>query len=130
MTFIISKNSPNTRVKIANKDIECYKTLELSYKGNIVSLYSYDVYFNKGESKDFVLKEIKQLYVNKRDNSIENGLSSCSVYRRAQYYKSKAYIKERFIYAGIIPKGSRYYYNPDTEEYVSDKLIVFNNIIG
>lgn len=53
--------------------------------------------------------------------SIYDGLHSYSTYNQAlacRYFNSK-------VYKAVIPKGTEYYYNPKTKEYVSLKLEVY-----
>ena len=102
--------------KTATRDIECWKILSKDLK----SLY-----------RDFQY-EVEKLYQQKNPlhvdiwDQIDKGFHS---------YANKATAKKRMIFTRkitrfVIPKGSKYYYNPVDEEYVSDKIILTSKWIN
>ena len=119
MCFSIQQNQ-NAIVKIAKKDIVCYKLLtELDgfYRSPIQNV----VYFS-----------IKGKWVIKTETQFTG--EKCSIYRGLHAYSSK---EEAFawktsygrVFKGIIPKGTPYYYNSYDKQYVALKLKVFNEIV-
>ena len=78
-----------------------------------VTLFQYtDVNFNE-------LKRAKFSYNSFRD--IEEGLHSYSTINKAKCY---CFSVNKKVFKSIIPKGAYYYYNPNTEEYVSTQLLI------
>jgi len=125
---------------LATEDIICYK--RLSYAKDE---YHFNInYFERDMNKDYddynpfdfispfrlekySLGEIKSIQGNLIGNSlgeIHVGLHSYSSAIHANFFKSSY----EMIYECIIPKGSKYYYNPNHNEYVSNQLIVMKNL--
>ena len=102
--------------KIAEKDIYCYKYLrKSSSKKKNKRKYLFSPYrrfkWEKGEIYDTKLETWEY--------TIKQGFHTCTT--RKSCRKRFAYGK---TYTCVIPWGSTYYYNPDEEEYVSDRLVV------
>lgn len=116
----------HTRVKTATKDIVCYKKLRVSRSkkkapGYISPFRSF--FFEKGEcyheDKPFVRE--KDYWGRPDPSLIATGIHSYSSFLTANLrYKSPG---DRIIKC-VIPKYSKYYYDPRREEYVSDYLII------
>ena len=110
-------------VKIADKDIVCYKSL-IKEGNKILSPYIRFKYFDvisfkrktTVTSSHFILEKIS--FYDKNSSMISQGIHSHVVIK----HFGKQFGK---LYLAIIPKGTEYYYNPQCEEYVSLKLIVY-----
>jgi hypothetical protein len=124
MCFKININYPEPL--IADKDIECYKVLTPNSTGKTRSPFKNTIYHRNIYKKPNVKKSILFFIKNPIEHTINYGLHSCSTLERAEYWRGYGGNK---IYLAIIPKGSRYYYNPEKHEYVSKKLIVTNKIV-
>jgi hypothetical protein len=124
MCFIILPN--HLHVKIAKRDIPCYKVLTItSWNKSLESPYYDEIYFANGDTHP-VIKEVEEFGFNWNHIKIEEGLHSYSTYNKAklagrQFYKT--------IHKAIIPKGTEYYYNSIEKEYVSLKLKVWKKNI-
>lgn len=123
MCFFIHSKHPGE--KITKQDITCYKTFDSdarsqnqygkyvrsmhrSFNYKIGVLYELDGYMNV----------IYNWFWNRK--VIDVGLHSHTNLNSAKIDA----LNDGLIYECIIPKGSRYYYNPQTEEYVSDQIII------
>ena len=108
MCFIIHPNHPD--VKIATEDLICLKQLEKRghYYTSPIQNMKYFTEYRKTP------KEISINKFSKRNVEINEGLHSHNKYNN--YYA--------LFFKAIIPKGTKFYYNPMTNEYVSLKLIV------
>ena len=109
MCFFIHEN--HKEKKIANRDITCYKYLYNSfrspYKGKLYrlnKLYRSSICITMTICKTPIITRGLHSYSCKRF-AIKNGYGEILV-------------------KGIIPKGSKYYYNPDRHEYVSNQIIL------
>lgn len=130
MIFFI--HPKHTEAKIAQEDIICYKNLTLNYYKDLVSPLSENLYFKKNSMKSSVTKTTGKLYVDdlyvENYYVIRNGLYSYSTIEQAiEISKLSRFthkIPDQDVFHAIIPKGTKYYYNPDENEYVSTKLIV------
>lgn len=111
MCFVI--NVKHSEEKIAKKDIVCYKRLCV-YIDIFISPYLHYFY----RLNILYRSELKP----SSDNTIDIGFHSYS----CKKYATSRLIKDRYevLAKGIIPKGSRYYYNPDDHEYVSNQIII------
>jgi hypothetical protein len=120
MCFI--KHPKHLNVKVAKKDITCYKILikisgSNQYSDRLRSMYRGFKYTTGKLYQDLnVFKNIKEHHV-----LIENGYHS--------YVSSHPYLKEELygrdkIYKCTIPKGSLYFYSPSKQEYVSNQIII------
>jgi hypothetical protein len=110
MCFALDENHHN--VLIANKDIVCYKFLDVD-GDRIVSPYRKFIYnFNETYSTYHSLKVI--------NDNVHEGYHS--------YTKLKIVVRQacnrNIIVRCIIPKGSEYYINDYDEEYVSNNIII------
>ena len=133
MCFNINSDYPEAQT--AETDIICYKVLEKD-DDTLVSPYEKELYFKKGNT---VIKEVKDFGI--KDNKIFEGLHSFSSLTSAlksieiikeEFYISDFFIhkiSDFFIHKAIIPKKTKYYYNPLTEEYVSLKLKVWRKAL-
>lgn len=99
-------------LKIATKDIVCWKRLEVTGK-NIESPY---------QGTNYYIDSTKASPIEVFGNSIHVGLHSYSIREQARIKKRKTGRYNERIFKAIIPKGSKYYYNPGRNEYVSNKL--------
>lgn len=108
------------KIKIAHKDIVCYKTLMY----NMQSFWKYhQYYFDKLEPK----LRLKNVCSDKEFVRIEEGYHSFSTEEKVMAeYEHWSYSYKNLIQMVkcIIPKGSRYYYDPDTSSYVSNQIII------
>jgi hypothetical protein len=110
--------------KIAENDITCYKILTRKKNKDLVSPYI---------GSEVILGEKVEQKLERYGFSIDIGIHSCSTFLSA--------VKRRFeMWAGthccepgkkiiikcIIPKGTKYYYNPEDKEYVSEAMIYGN----
>ena len=118
MCFVI--HSDYKEPLIADKDITCYKVLE-EEKEKLNSPFLGEVYFIKNEEETEVTKEVPKFLLCDQEK-ITEGLHSTL---------ESALILDfsREVYKAIIPKGTKYYYNPDDNEYVSLKLTVYKERI-
>lgn len=124
MCFYIHKDYPNEL--IAKRDIECFKILA-TYPGvpETYSLFFDAIYFKKGGSSEYVTKQVKRFTFETIDcDTINEGLHSYSTFIQAKNKKTSGK-----IYKCIIPKGTKYYYNPVKKEYVSLKLKAYRKPI-
>ena len=113
MCFIIHPD--HKEKKTATEDIVCYKIL----RTDLVSIY-YNYQYKIGK-----LAKSSLLYNSFMVDIITDGLHSYSDLIKAQ--KRRSY-STRTIYKAIIPKGAKYYYNPHDKEYVSNQLIIQEEI--
>ncbi len=120
MCFHIHNN--HKEVKIAKKDITCYKLLvkrNPSDIGIFISPYrNYEYNFNKKtlyKVNNFI--KTYKTYDTISITDITKGLHSFSSIKGL---KDKHWLSTYNIaFKCIIPKGTKYYYNPDDKEYVS-----------
>lgn len=111
MCFIIDTKYPEE--KIAKKDIVCYKRLEVLYPNGRFS--------SPHQGKRYKLNILYRSELKPSSyNTIKIGLHSYSCKKRAEHYRAFGEV----VTKGIIPKGSRYYYNPIMHEYVSNQIII------
>ena len=129
MCFLI--HPKHQKVKIAEKDITCYKILRKIESSPFDNNYLYispcqhELYF-KVDGKE-VIKEVEEFGKPALFPEINEGLHSYSSKKKAK--DDCNFNKDYKIFRSIIPKGTPYYYNPTEEEYVSLKLKVFNEIL-
>ena len=104
-------------VRIAVEDIVCWKTLnsrrQSIYYGHYYTLDSVDVLDEE---------EFWPLIYPDSPNTIKTGYHSYSSSHRAK--RSLDIIRRENIYECIIPKRSKYFYNPVEEEFVSSRIII------
>jgi hypothetical protein len=108
MCFYIHPKHPSK--KIANRDIVCYKCL-------------WDNFRSPHQCKFYKLNKLYRSPITIDtlwDFTITRGLHSYSYKRFA--IRQMGY--NGILVKGIIPKGSKYYYNPDRHEYVSNQIIL------
>jgi len=144
MCFFIEKK--NKEVKIAKKDIVCYKALIRNHYGDIISPFRRAEYFSYSTQKrikrievgkmkkilvdlvDLELYFLPELFTKAESTSeiITNGLHTYSSLRLVKM-RAKGFGWQ--VYKAIIPKDTEYYYNSRTKEYVSTKLKVYKKEI-
>ena len=126
MCFYIDTCSPKYKNSIiADKDIVCYKLLDLEEE-HYESPYQSEFYFIENTKKKSVTKstEFSCGYIL---DEINKGLHT---YSNKKYAFSKlGNYSLPMVFKAIIPKGSEYYYNSERHEYVSTKLTVYTNPI-
>lgn len=109
MCFFIHKN--HKEKKIANRDITCYKYLYNSFRSPYQGrLYKLNKLYKSSITVNIDLYMIP---------IITKGLHSYSCKRFAIGHGYG-----EILVKGIIPKGSKYYFNPDGHEYVSNQIIL------
>lgn len=108
-------------IKTAKKDIICYKIFfkhkNKKYFESIVQGFKYEkgcLYYEKGLNKDSKIKAES----GRRNDFIEIGLHS---YDSTNNFRLTIFSWD-YLVKCIIPKGAKYYYNPEEGEYVSDHL--------
>lgn len=153
MCFHIDRNFPNALV--AEEDIVCYKVLHyyiLNITGNnyagTAPYYSKDYEYNtiyKVEKFGIVeTRVVNNIITTSLIRTIDEGLHSYSTPEMAEfqlrfihpyYWSGKSHIKtfptlskDTVICKAIIPKGTEYYYNEESSEYVSLKLKIIERI--
>lgn len=135
MCFYIRNNEKEATLYEALEDITCYKLLY----NNLQSPYLYYRYTlnKKVKSKLKIPKHINkkgnlQFKVHKKYDkgfnilTIEQGLHSYTNLKKARY--KNMYGWDQSIFKCKIPKGSLFYKNNYTEEYVSNQLIVIKRV--
>ena len=113
MCFYIHKDYP--KAMIAKKDIKVYKTLMRDGADYIAPVYP--MIYKAGKLYKASMVKIKPDDYSEQE-VINEGLHSFSTFTAGLY---EAQGRKLFLF--IIPKGSKYYYNSDCEEYVSNKII-------
>ena len=118
MCFEIHPDYPEAL--IAKRDILCYKVLNQNkLRDDISSPFQLDPYFSKSSQDITVTKTVKK--IQRFDSAIYEGLHTFSNYLRTWEWSRDTF----GVYFAIIPKGTKYYYNSNKKEYVSEKLIVY-----
>lgn len=139
MCFFIHTN--HKEVKIAKHDIPCYKVLrESSYHRllpntpyietipkSITSPYIGELYFKESDTHPVIKRNTSFGFYTYNLNIIEKGLHSYSDLNSC--LKSCKVIDHATIHRSIIPKGTKYYFNPEYHEYVSLALKVWKKDI-
>jgi len=115
MCFIIDYNK-HPEVKIAKKDIRCYKNLIKDKESKLISpYYNFEYELGKRESTE----------MRKQNIIIQAGFHTYSCKYKAL---SKKYFSSELTFKAIIPKGSRYYYSSVYKEYVSNSIVITEKI--
>jgi hypothetical protein len=123
MCFTISDVIGFRKEKIAKKDIKCYKVLYYSScNSTAIAPFRETRYFNNDIEKEVTKEALLDIF----NGHIYEGLHSYS--NKSAIKKAKLDKKRRGYYTcnAIIPKGTKYYYNPFKHQYVSEKLTVYN----
>jgi hypothetical protein len=115
MCFYKSKTKGFTRVKIAEKNIVCYKVCNRKKKNTIKSIYR-DFLYTQG--KTYEVEKFGGFWYDVR--LINVGLHSYSTFEEAVNYREGS--RDERVCKFIIPKGTKYYENPDRLEYVSLRI--------
>ena len=112
----------SNKKKIADKDIECYKVLDV-LKHEIISPFQ-EFHYKLGRLYETAIGEI-------HFGDIREGFHSCSTIYGAKTYKT---LDSEYIFKCIIPQGATYYEGKSMflgdfiEGYVSDKIIIKEQI--
>lgn len=121
MCFYVHKD--HSKAKIAKEDIIVFKSI---YENNEAIFYDYQ--YEVGIKNPRVkLKTHKTIY----DNIvIYEGYHSYDLQQKTGYNGDPRVIerREKKEVNFIIPKGTKYYFNPDHLEYVSETIIMQDNI--
>ena len=124
MCFIIHED--HKEPKIADEDITCYKRFHHFLKedgdfasineGNLTGFLSfiYCAIYNFEEKYGPI-----ELGISIDKKEIDKGFHSYNYEGFERYYDSYKYFIKCFI-----PEGSKYYYNPQHGEYVSDSIVI------
>lgn len=146
MCFYI--NPDNKEVKIADKDIPCWKVLK---RRKCAKSFRSPIHDHKVFKKDVVNKKVELLPIFYNRPKIAgtipcaNGgiiIHTLGVIDQGYHSYSKRSIATKawknelrfdfdYIYKiakFIIPKGTKYYYNPDFNEYVSETIILAEDL--
>lgn len=119
MCFYVDAENPVEMV--AATDIPCFKVLLHDIMGAKRAPVCCRFYYFRA----FSLRRRRRVRSNLNTSEIEKygtideGLHSYSTYDKA-YKSSYGYC----VHRAYIPKGARYWYNSESEEYVSDRLVV------
>ena len=116
MCFTIDKN--HKKPITAKMDIECYKAVLVDEKtAHRNFVYSPNTLYKQNKFwalKNFISGTILDNSINEGFHSYYNLNKAKRCYGYSDYYK---------MIKCIIPKGAKYFKNPETEEYVSNQLI-------
>ena len=128
MCFIVHSKHPNA--KIAGRNIACYKRLAHWSIG--LSSPVEDCIWCKSEELNIKgsIHKVGRLYKSTCADKIHVGFHSYSTKEKAIEYSREMDTSDVEIFISYIPKGARYYYNPNTEEYVSNELTITNKTIN
>ena len=126
MCFYIEEK--NSKVKIANKDIVCYKIVDKLSKLYVNSRYTDYKYKLDELNKEINLVIIDEFKVNNvivNESKISSGYHSyISKERAIRFLKNIKAYDEEVIVKCIIPRNSYYYINKRHKEYVSSNIII------
>jgi hypothetical protein len=112
---------------IAKKNIVCYKILQDDGL-NKISPYYDEIYFKKGGSCEYVNKEIDDFSFSTNFETFERCINQgLHVYSSIKKANDEVDHLNESVYKCVIPKGTKYYYNPADNEYVSLKLKVYKS---
>jgi len=124
MCFTIHSNFK--KLKVAKKDIQCLKFLQVDPRKRTTRApyYTSTIYFKEDSKKKRIIKNEEFSWVGER--FIERGLHSYTIDIDQNVKRSSSIsLRKSTVFNAIIPKGAKYYYNPDNKEYVSTRLIVY-----
>ena len=111
MCFLIHNDHQVSQ--IATEDIVCFKRM-IPFNHNILITPYRDFEYKIGKTYSAEFSDKLGIGI------IEEGLHSYTNKERAKLWKTS----DEIVVKCIIPKGSIYYFNPNDEEYVSNKLYV------
>jgi hypothetical protein len=119
MCFYVDAENPVEMV--AATDIPCFKVLKHDMRGAICAPIQHCFFYFRSISlrRRRRVRSILNPSEVERYGTIDEGLHSYSTYDKA-YKSSYGYC----VHRAYIPKGARYWYNSESEEYVSDRLVV------
>ena len=120
MCFFVHPKHPD--VKIAGKDIVCYKE-GLKRKSTADQFRSFFKDYTYYLGQTYVISEkwpkiLSSRVFGSNYDTVEKGFHSYSNKKRLS--KARVMVRVRCI----IPKEAKYLYDPDNQEYVSDQIIV------
>jgi len=125
------KHSSKPKVKVAGRDVICYKILRRDADGELLSPYrgvKYEIGKVKKIGNNFKTKPYDFNTGNRYKNSIDIGLHSLSTLAEAENWKWQIGRSNSEIFECVIPKGAKYWYNPFDHEYCSNQLLVKSQI--
>jgi len=130
-------HNKHLKEKTAKRNITCYKVfssydINSNQHGKYIRSYyrSFNYKFGTHYELDGYINPL--LDANGYPSIINVGLHSyTSLEKTKKIISEMASYYKKIIIPCIIPKGSKYYYNPEDGEYVSDQIIIgkFNQII-
>ena len=125
MCFIIHKD--HSEVKKVEEDITCYKVLGSTDEEEVFEAPLYYFNYTIGEKYNCFDSSKEKTFnlISSGDNTlIEEGFHSWSTIHSAKEFVAG----NQIIFKAIIPKGSLYYYNPRSKDYVSNQIIIKSKI--
>ncbi len=127
MCFYVSNNLKHRRVKVAKKDIICYKVLinEKKHKFLYAPLRSFTYQIRRNCFFSFTKKQKLKVILFGSRYQIHEGFHSFSNKKKL---RGKIGFGSRKAFLCVIPKGSEYFYNPEKMEYVSEYIRVVKQI--
>lgn len=130
MCFTVHRRYPNPRT--AKKDIVCYKAVYATFDDNGEDLEYYSIHQGFLYKPETEYSLGKGLMVQKQLYSFDGLRISAEIYQGFHSFSNKKRLQRwNTDYAHlkcIIPAGSQYYYNPDYQEYVSDRIKIVEEI--
>jgi len=125
MCFLI--HPKHNKPKIAKRKIRVYKLLTYLPKNKLRSPVLGHIY-EEGLQSTVELKPLKSYY--HECKIINQGYHSYKTNKKIMVkvvYYQKNEVINKILYTCYIPKGGIYYYNPETQEYVSNQIIITLN---
>ena len=125
MCFYIHED--HQKVKIARKDITCYKVLRNINSRYYAPYQCVEYRYNKLKKSKIITRPRPGTF---GSGTIDLGLHSLTDLKSVKRFINRTLL----VYSGdpvfeaVIPKGSEYYYNPYKGEYVSNQLMIVKRI--
>jgi len=116
MCFIV--HPKHKEAKVASRNIPCYKHLVRISEDITISPWAYYPYELNKTNPRVKLKIENDSIIN---TIINKGYH---VYSSKQSLKKIFICDIAFLFKCTIPKGTKYYYNPERKEYVSEQIII------
>lgn len=113
MCFTVHDKHPFPKISFFNK--RCYKVVII--RNDIIYSFYMDY-------KYILNKKMRRVKLRPFIGLINSGYHSYSNFNKAHCMSMSSRLKEARIIECVIPRFSKYYYNPETEEYVSSSIIV------
>lgn len=131
MCFFVHEDHPT--VKIATKNIVCYKSMYLKkkglgyhYLGKHLTRYNFKNYGFRTPYQDVEIDFEKPLVKSKLKVVMRAGSNTKIIELGLHSYSNLPSARDEYgniVIKCIIPKGSKYYFNPEDCEYVSNQLL-------